>query len=106
LPQDPWVAKGLLKAKATLRTAVLKGNLDKDAASHDDLFDRFRLSLKFFPLSYSSFQRLFDYLYPLRSPLRGFERICKIESFMCDFAIPELHDGHPIDWTLIFISNN
>jgi hypothetical protein len=57
-------------------------------------------------LTFSSFQWLFDYLYPLRSPVRWFKWICKIESFMCDFAIPELHDGHPIDWTLIFIRSN
>jgi hypothetical protein len=37
------------KLITALRTAVEngEGNLDKDATSHDDLFDSFRLSLQF-----------------------------------------------------------
>jgi hypothetical protein len=38
-----------IKLITALRTAVEKGEgtLDKDATSHDDLFDSFRLSLQF-----------------------------------------------------------
>ena len=41
------------KLVTSLRTAVEngEGNLDKDATSHDDLFDSFRLSLMFWHLT-------------------------------------------------------
>src|SRR6478672_6525221 len=45
------------------------------------------------------------FLDPLGSPLWWFEWISKVECFMCDFFINELHDAGYINWTSI-ISNN
>jgi hypothetical protein len=44
-------------------------------------------------------------LYPLRSPLRWFERISIVVCFMCNLTISELHDGYHIDRTPIISDN-
>ena len=101
------------KLITALRTAVENGEgyLDKDATSHDDLFDSFldylcnsgidiSVYFTFFVLS-----AVIDYLDPLRSPFGWFERICIVMRFMCDLTISELHYAHHIDWTPV-IGNN
>ena len=48
-------------------------------------------------LAIDSCIQLINSLDPLRSPLRRFKWISKVECFMGDFIISELHDAYDVD---------
>ena len=77
----------------------MEGMLDKEATSH-------MTSLMHFECLCSSGTDTYILPTPLRSPLRWFKWIRKVECFKCDLTIPELYDIYYIDWTPPVICND